>query len=577
MKIERITIYKKLQGYVGNLNKQIAQLSIVQLLLAVLLVIIPLVYTYLINEVMITKTFINFKYVIAGYICIFAAHTILIVINKRMDNRTFTKTKVRLKHKLLKQYTELPLINYVRYDTGDLANRIDNDIDVIIKFYKTHLIGTCFSIIIVIAMGGLLFYLNWILALVSCISIPITYMVVKFISIKVEAISGEYREKYGEYETFLFDSLQKWKDIKSNNMEYEQDKIMLNKWNRLSKLFVKKQIFAYCNLTFVAIKDLFITNVNLYFIGGILVIKGYLGVGILLAFINYYSEFYSQISVIMSSVIEFKNDKASINRVIEILDIDLLKKKHVRIKNSDITIENVSFGYQDGRNILNQFNLHLLEKKQYALVGKSGCGKTTLINLILGEYAPDAGNIYIGGYNISVLSPRSIHKKVGVVMQEPLLFNLSIMDNFRMVNKYIAEDKIRDICEKVNIASFIEKLPKKYDTIIGERGIKLSGGQKQRLSIARTLIQNTDIIIMDESTSSLDGENEKIVMELIEKYAAGKIIITISHRLSTIMYSDCVITIEDGRITGQGHWKQLLKDNAMIQHLFGKEAEAYVE
>jgi ATP-binding cassette subfamily B protein/subfamily B ATP-binding cassette protein MsbA len=299
---------------------------------------------------------------------------------------------------------------------------------------------------------------------------------------------------------------------------------------------VKNQIYWYINRTFIAFKDFFITRMNLYFIGGLLIINGQMDVGILLAFMNYYGQFFQNISSITDSILGIKNDSPSIDRVTEIMDIEISSKPHVKILDDSISINHLDFRYSEEQPlVLKDITFSVASKEHVAIVGRSGCGKTTLAKLLMGLYEPLSGSICFGEVDISKIAFESIGQKIGIVMQDPPLFNLTIRENLQFAKKRATDDELHTVCEKANILDFILSQPDGFETIIGERGIKLSGGQKQRLSIARTLLQNPDMIILDEATSSLDSENEKAIVGAIDELSKGKTIITIAHRLSTIL------------------------------------------
>lgn len=544
--IKRIELYRELSTIIKS--TKIIILCFFQLLLALVTILPPFIYSYLINDVMIPKQMENYIFVIIGYILIFILQTIIIVLNKKVSNTVFLKLKIKIKKTVLENYTKMPIKTYSSYNTGDLNMRLDSDIDSIVNFYTIHIIGVGKSFIIIALIGIILFRLNWLLALISCISIPITYYVSKWIGKRANKVSVEYRDKYGKFEFFIYSSLQNWKDIKSNNLENEQDMIMVSKWKELSKLFIKNQIYSYCNMTFIAIKDLFISNIILYFIGGILVINGHLLVGILLSFINFYAEFYNQISDMMNSVFSYNKDVVNIGKVKEILSLCFEKSLPKTFIDGSICFENVTFGYVGEKYILKNLNLKIDSGIHYSLMGDSGCGKSTLFKIILGEYQPHEGKVLVGGNDISIIPKEYLHKNVGIVMQEPVFFNLTIKENLLMVNSHLRDEEIAKACKMVNIEDFIERLPYKYDTVIGEKGVRLSGGQKQRLAIARAILGHYHIILMDESTSALDGDNEKKIMNMVATCMINKTVIVVSHRLSTIKSVEKTIMMKDGKI-----------------------------
>jgi len=215
--------------------------------------------------------------------------------------------------------------------------------------------------------------------------------------------------------------------------------------------------------------------------------------------------------------------------------------------------------------------------KKIAVVGKSGNGKSTLFNLLLRYFDSTEGNIYIDDVNLLDLTEESLRNNISVIRQNPFLFNLSILENFKLVKENVTLDEIKEVCKKAYIDDYIMSLPKKYDTIIGEGGVNLSGGQKQRLAIARTLLLNTKIILFDEATSALDNESQKYIKKTIDNLVKDHTIIIIAHRLSTIIDADIINVIDKGKLVGTGTHKELLKNNKVYKKLYDTESNSIIE
>ena len=572
IKSERLKIFKRLYPYIRRHKMLYFILGGFKVFFLLLSLASPIFYMIFINDVLIDKKLYMLILVIVGYVGIYLMQSLATVFNKIVYNRLFLKFNLKLKTDFLSKYSKMESSDYNKYDSGDLKNRIEGDIGVFEKFFVSHCLDYLYAIISTIVIIAILFFMNWILALLGLIMVPLSFQFAKVMGKKAGKVSNEYREKYGEYEGFLHSSFQNWKEIKANNLEDHETQILTNHWQKLSKLFIKNQIYWYVNRVFIAFKDFFITKMNLYFIGGLLIINGHMEVAVLLVFMNYYEQFFGNISTITDLILGLKTDKPSIDRVIEILDYSEPNKPRVVNLSDDITIKNISFKYPNSESlVLQNISLQIKPKKHLAIVGRSGCGKTTLIKLLLGVYPPDAGTIYLSGYDIQKISHDSIGHKISVVMQEPTLFNLTIKENLFIAKRRASQMELDNACKQANIFDFIQELPNKYDTVIGERGIKLSGGQKQRLAIARTILFNPDIIIFDEATSSLDSENEKAIAGEIYELSKGKTIITIAHRLSTVLDCDYVVVMDDGKIIATDTHENLRGQNDIYDLLFKKQ------
>lgn len=565
----RVKIFKRIFPLVNKEKNLYGVLVLLKIISIVLSFINPIFYMLLINNVMVNGNLKFLPLIILGYSGVFLLQTIIITINKKIYNKVFIKFNLRLRTKLLSQFGKFKIMEYEKYSAGDIKNRIETDAGVFEKFLTTHSLEFVFAIISAIVLVIVMIYINWFLALFSFIMVPFSFQFAKFMSSKAGKVSDEYRNRYGEYESFIHSSVQNWMEIKANNQEKNQTTILATHWKTLSNLFVKKQIFWHINRSFIEFKDFFITKMNLYFLGGILIIHGKMEVALLLTFMNYYEQFFNNISLISDSIVSLKSDLPSIERVIEVMDYNETKSLKKMDFSNKLTIEEVYFRYPSNeQNTLNGINLIISRNEHIAIVGRSGCGKSTLIKVILGLYEPNRGKVLIDEFDVKDVY---IGGKIGVIMQEPMFFNLSIRENLKFAKRNATQQEIDNACKKANIYDFIQTLPDKYETSIGERGVKLSGGQKQRLAIARTILLDPEIIIFDEATSSLDYENEKAIVSSIKVISKNKTVITIAHRLSSILDADRVLVMEKGKIIACGQHETLKDKNEIYDLLFAKQ------
>jgi len=567
----RLNLYKKFSDLINKKNLLVV-LFIIKVLLLVLETISPLFYKILVDDVLINKDINKLIFVCGGYIIVFVFNSLFIVLNKANSNKLLLQFELKLKVNLLRIFTKMPSEKYEQYDSGDLKNRIDNDASVCVNFISSQVIDYIFNWLNVIVFCVVISCINIKLSLFGFLMIPISFLFTKVLAKKSSAVSFTFREAWGEYEGYTHTTLQNWREIKALNIEMIHDKKFSKHWEKLSDLFVKRQIYWYLNRGFIAFKDFFVTKMNLYFIGGLLIFSGEMTVGSLLVFMVYYEKLFSNIGAINDLDMKVQQDVPAINKVKEILDIKLSEAKKYKLEktNGDIKFEEVFFSYNKNNEdvTLENINLCISHKENVAIVGSSGCGKSTLSKLLLNIYQPQKGKISINNIELNKYEDISFHRKIGVVSQEPYMFNLTIKENLLLANPRSGEEELWQVCKKAYIYDFIASLEKGFDTIIGERGIKLSGGQKQRLAIARTLLSNTDVIIFDEATSSLDYESEKMVHRTIEELCSEKTIIIIAHRLSSILLADKVVVMDEGKIVGIGNHRELLDTNMVFNNLF---------
>jgi ABC-type multidrug transport system fused ATPase/permease subunit len=272
---------------------------------------------------------------------------------------------------------------------------------------------------------------------------------------------------------------------------------------------------------------------------------------------------------------ELKSFNISSNRVFSILEDKEFKKErfgknHLNKVNGSFEFKNVYFGY-DQKEVLKGLSFKVKANETVAFVGKSGAGKTTIFSLLCKLYDVNGGQIKIDGVDIRELDEESIRNNITIISQNPYIFNMSIKDNLKLVKENITDEEIKKACELACLDDFVESLPNKYDTVVGEGGVNLSGGQRQRLAIARAFIQETEIILFDEATSALDNETQAKIQQAINNLKENYTILIIAHRLSTIINSDRILVIDDGKIVGEGKHNELLKTNKIYKNLYNSE------
>ena len=300
-------------------------------------------------------------------------------------------------------------------------------------------------------------------------------------------------------------------------------------------------------------------------------------IAIAIALFNYKSGIMTTVMEKVSNLLDLtKNFNISCNRVFSILDTNTYEKEKFGNKSLDkiqgnVEFKNVTFSYNKDNIILNDLNFKLNSGEMVGIVGKSGAGKTTIFNLLCKMYTVKSGEILIDNENINELDEKSIRGNVTIISQNPYIFNMSIRDNLKLVKEDLTDSEMIEACKIACLDEFINKLPNKYDTIVGENGIILSGGQKQRLAIARALIQKTKIILFDEATSSLDNETQAEIQKAILNLKKQYSILIIAHRLSTIINCDKIMILENGKIIDQGSHSELLNRNDTYKNLYQTE------
>ncbi|WP_349405654.1 ABC transporter ATP-binding protein, partial [Clostridium perfringens] len=330
-------------------------------------------------------------------------------------------------------------------------------------------------------------------------------------------------------------------------------------------------------LSNVCIESLNILQISIQIIiGSYLIYINKLDINSFITFLLYSQQITSSINILTQANGIISRMIVSLNRILELLDekiyeVEIFGDEKINSNITDIEFCNVSFSYNNRKKILDNINFKIDKKSKIAIVGKSGEGKSTILNLITKLYSPDEGLIKINNININNISEKEIRDKISVVNQEPFLFNKTIKENFLMVNSNAKEKDIIQACKEAHIYNFIKNLPKGLDTIVGENGANLSVGQKQRLAIARILIKECNIILLDEITSSLDNESQFFINKTIQSLSKKYTIITVTHKISNITNYDKILILNNKKIEDIGTHTELMIRNSLYKNLYQKE------
>jgi subfamily B ATP-binding cassette protein MsbA len=484
-----------------------------------------------------------------------------------------------IKNSIYKKLLGLSMDFYSHTPTGQLMSRITHDSAVVRDAVSSGIADTFREPIKVIvysavAIGIKICYnIPWKLIIVAFIVFPVMLYPVVFIGKRLREISRKTQEKVADINNMLLETIAGIKLVKSFNMErYERQRFEDQNRNfyRLSMKSIKRiKIVSPLTETVAA----GCVSVIIWMSGKSIVADEF-SFG---AFATFMAAIFSMMKPIkkLSNVYGINQQAlAAADRIYQILDtpVSVKEKKDARVLENfekDIVFENVFFKYnKGGEYILKGVNLTVKKGEIIALVGPSGGGKTTLVNLIPRFYDPESGSVKIDGIDVKDISSRSLMDKIGLVTQETLLFNDTVRANLSYGQTEAEEDKLVLAAKVANADSFIRELPLGYDTMIGERGVKISGGQRQRVAIARAVYKNPPILILDEATSQLDTENEKLVQDAINNLMMGRTVIAIAHRLSTVMHADKILVVDGGCIVDMGTHKELLARSPLYKKLY---------
>ena len=567
--MNRLEIYKVLTHNITSVKRPLMVLGAFKVW-NLIWELIPLsLYSFYINRVLVDKNLNMLWPVIISYLVVFGFATVGIACSKRISNQITLKYDLKIKSKLLIKFMNLDKAEYNSYSIGDVKNRIEKGSAAAENFFVTHVLNFIYSVVYAIALAMILLWYDWRIALISFAFVPVAFLVVHYLGNRTLQSGKKLWMLQTKYESFLYAAFQNWKDVKINNLEEFYFDELNRHFKEIRRVYFLNQFYTHIGVNFSFFIKNFITQLFIYFIGGLFVIKGYSQIGTLLIFINFYGQFFGFIQNIGDSIISFKNDLVSIEKVIEILYLKADQRPYKKIEGVDIKVDNLSFSYDGNESFaLNGISFSVNKGEHLAIVGESGSGKSTIAKLLTGQIHPQGGMVSVGGVDIDTVNGESIWEKVSIVSQEPTLFNMTIRENLLLAKPNASDAELITCCQKASIYDFIETLPNQLDTVIGEKGVKFSGGQKQRLSIAQAFLSDRDILIFDESTSALDSERETDIIEEIKSLSSGKTMISIAHRLSTILNCDKVMVLKEGVAAAMDTHENLRNKNETYDMLF---------
>jgi subfamily B ATP-binding cassette protein MsbA len=476
-----------------------------------------------------------------------------------------------LRSTLYSHIQRLSLAYHDQKRTGDLISRVTSDIDAIQSFVTSGLLGALVSTLTLVGMIGVMLYLNWQFTLIALSVAPVLFIVVYSYTRRIKKAAREVRKKEGEIVSVIEEVLSSIRVVKAFAREdYEQRRLEEQSLEGVEMALRARSIKAKLS-PLVEIIVACGTCLVLWF-GARMVLAGSLRQGSLIIFVWYLGKMYKPMQELSKMSDTFSKAVVGYERIEEVLETDGQVKdlpnarRAPRLK-GQIEFKDVSFGYEDQRPVLSGVNFSVQAGQTVALVGPTGAGKTTIISLIPRFYDPTAGRITIDGYDVRSFTQKSLRQQISFVLQETVLFHGPIWHNIAYGKPNATRAEILHAAELANAHEFIEKMPQGYDTIVGERGVTLSGGQRQRIAIARAVIRNTPILILDEPSSGLDAASEKLVFEALDRLMQGKTSIVIAHRLSTIQNADMIFVVDDGKIAERGRHEDLLRAGGLYAEL----------
>lgn len=504
-------------------------------------------------------------------LCIFVLKAALNYFIQFYGHCVGVRMQADMRRDIFKHMQKLPFKFFDSTKTGSIMSRIINDLMEVSELAHHGPEDLFVSLIMLVGSFTLLCFISLPLTLIIFAIVPFLVLFAVKMRKRMSRAFTKTREEIAVINASLENSISGIRVSKAfTNAEHEEKRFEID-----NKSFKKAREFAYRTMAeFHSGMSLMTDLLNLIVMvgGGIFAYLGYITIGDFVKYLLYINMFLTPIRKIIGFIEQYQNGMSGFKRFIEILDAkpeqETPNAKDISEVDGHISFENVSFQYEDSKNILQNINLDIPKRKTIAFVGPSGGGKTTLCHLIPRFYDITNGKIKIDGIDICDFTYESLRKNIGIVQQDVFLFTGTIWDNIAYGNFEASDEEVIDAAKRANIHEFVMQLDDKYNTYIGERGVKLSGGQKQRIAIARLLLKNPPILILDEATSALDNTTELLIQDALNKLSKDKTTLIVAHRLSTIKNADNIVVLTDHGIEEQGTHEDLLVKGGLYSQLY---------
>ena len=507
----------------------------------------------------------------------FSTKGISLYIAKTLMIKVAEEVKKKLQINMLSSFIKADTEYIENRHSGKYISNLNFDVNQITGMLSTSFLNFFKDGLTLVGLLVVMFIQNWILSLIALIMIPLASITAKRLGKRMAKVATEAQERSGDLNKYLIDLFKNHKIIKifqRENFEYERSEKFVNELKeksiKIATILIRATpIMEVLTGTMIAI---------LIYYSGKMIISGQLSINNFFSFLAAMMLAYQPVKSLATINIGVGQGLSAAKRILPIIDIQNKinkneNEKNLNLINGTITFNNVNFNYlsNEDNEVLKNINFEISGGKMIALVGYSGSGKSTLLNLIPRIYDSTSGDIFIDGQSIKKVNLDSLRKEISIVDQNTTLFDDTVYNNIKYAKPDTSEEEIYKAAELSMCLDFINNLEKKFETIIGENGVKLSGGEKQRLSIARAFLKNSKIILLDEATSSLDSDTEDKIQKALNILTSNKTTVVIAHRLSTILNSDKIYVMDKGSIVDSGKHEELLKDSEIYKNFYNRQ------
>ena len=519
----------------------------------------------------------NIKKITIVLIIIYVLSTLFSYFEQYLMSETSNRFAENLRKRISSKINKLPLKYFDKNQTGDILSRVTNDVDTVAQTLNQSLATMVSAIVLFFGTLIMMFYTNWIMAITAVLSVMFGFAFMGFVLAKSQKYFIARQTELGKLNSHVEEVYSNLVVVKAYNGKKESTEKFNTLNQNLYEANRKSQFISGLMMPMMQFVGDF-GYVAVCIVGALLANSGKITFGVIVEFMTYVRLFSSPLSQIAQAFTSMQSTAAASERVFEFLDEEELPVEEVKntlkpeeVK-GNISFEHVHFGYDESREIIKDFTVEAMPGQKIAIVGPTGAGKTTLVNLLMKFYEINSGDIKIEGISTKELSRENIASLFTMVLQDTWLFEGTIRENIAFNRDNLTDEEIFEVCDKIGITHFIKSLPDGLNTQINEND-SISAGQKQLITIARGMLENTPFLILDEATSNVDTRTEELVQKAMDKLTEGRTSFIIAHRLSTIKNADIILVMNDGNIIEQGNHEELMKKDSFYAKLYNSQFE----
>ncbi len=556
--------FGRILRYVIPYRKIFILVGVLMFVAAGVSLISPLLLKLIINEVVVNEDYRELAFIISGLVVLAAIEIGINFAHQRLMGVTGHKIIANIREDVFNKLQRLPFDFYDSRPNGKIVVRVTDYVNDLANFFTNYVILFLVYIVKLVVVSIFMLTISPELTGIVYLTIVPMMICVMLLRYSLRKKFAKHRAKISNRTAFIVESIMGEKIVKNNNRAKENEKLYMKVHDDNIKMWIN---ICRLNELNTPIVEIFwnVGTLALYGVALMLILAGNpsMDAGTVVAFISYMGLFSGPLTQIAFIVQQLAQVSSNLEQVFDIIDypVEIADKDgSIELKNvkGQVDFDNVTFAYEEGDNILENFDLHVRPGETIALVGPTGAGKTTVINMLTRFYDVNKGSVRIDGIDVRDATLESLRKEVGVLMQDPFIFKGSIIDNIRYGREDATDEECIAAAKLIAADSYIEKMPDGYYTILEERGGSLSAGEKQLISFARIILKNPSVIILDEATSAIDTETEIIIKEALDKIIADKTAFIVAHRLSTIRNSDRILYISNKGIMEQGTHEELM-------------------